>query len=996
MDNMYPMTPPVYMQCQVWMETFCDIVGSYQCELPPPEIPVTNCMTILTNGSYKMSSNFTNKAVSICIDIQASNVVFDCDGYWIDGVDGSSSKGFNLGTYKDNITIKNCYINDWYYGIYGVRNKNVQLLTNNVTSNYYMGLYMQYQHNNTAIGNRFLNNGNYVYYTYRNQSSFINNTIVSTSYGMGEIGGGGYANNRIIGNRINGTYALYMSGTNNNTYQDNYLYGTTGIIYVSGSTVYNTTIFNNWFSTPATNYMYMFNMAHSKPTFNTTLTSASNIMGGANIGGNYWTNPSKTGPSDKCADADQNGICDVAYSIKNAYGSNYYYDYLPISNVSNVYTASFSSLANNSYVGPYPQIIVNARATVGINTTSSTMWYKNSTIDWTEITNCTNQSINGVYNINLKCIWNNTETGTAGEGYDIQARIIDLSAHTLNITNHYYVDLSLPQTAYVDGDFPEYPYSRFNPQVSYPYTISNTLTKLSPASGTGVVSYYPFDTDTTTAIKDYIGTNDGTLTNGAFLTLAGKIGKGVGLDGVNDYINLGNSTQFDFTNNFTLSAWIKTNSTSYIIVKDPPLTQTYYISTTNCTPWVAGGCSSTDERGTASAGTLNCKYTDNLTSGYTATNVKVETYNKYLCSASVPLKFYWQNGVNMGNYSSGVCQCTANGAYPISYNINTASYNFGADNYFNITTAGGAWAGIMGGTAVGYPVGKIAKVTVTYTGGGKEVPYALGTNEARINNTIITITGATDNISQIGTELSFNFTINNCYQDLQNTTATDWLNLTCLSNNKMNQTRNYTTYDSNVCGTYENVTVIEYRQTEDCDFCTPSMAYTDWTAYINTTCTGQQRNQSSNRTYYDTNVCGEVENVTEFRTQLIDDYTCDTIAPAWTSLTNKTCYVNSSCTHQITATDYYGTINYALNATDVFGINILTGAIGNITSLTSINTYWFNASVNDSAGNYNYGIFWINITARPVSNVTGSSLCRYRKFGYWNNALNYYSEVGCI
>jgi hypothetical protein len=123
----------------------------------------------------------------------------------------------------------------------------------------------------------------------------------------------------------------------------------------------------------------------------------------------------------------------------------------------------------------------------------------------------------------------------------------------------------------------------------------------------------------------------------------------------------------------------------------------------------------------------------------------------------------------------------------------------------------------------------------------------------------------------------------------------------------------------------------------------------------------------------------------------------DDTPPTWTSLNNKTCYVNATCNHQVTATDSSGISAYILNETNIFNINPTTGAITNITALSSIAIYYLNISVNDTQNNLNSGVIWINITARPViPNGTGSALCRYRKFGYWNNKLPFFSEPNCI
>ena len=55
-----------------------------------------------------------------------------------------------------------------------------------------------------------------------------------------------------------------------------------------------------------------------------------------------------------------------------------------------------------------------------------------------------------------------------------------------------------------------------------------------------------------------------------------------------------------------------------------------------------------------------------------------------------------------------------------------------------------------------------------------------------------------------------------CIINLTNIT-TEWINVSCLENNIMNQTRNITQYDVNDCGEITNETFVEYRHNESCD-----------------------------------------------------------------------------------------------------------------------------------------------------------------------------------
>lgn len=49
--------------------------------------------------------------------------------------------------------------------------------------------------------------------------------------------------------------------------------------------------------------------------WNTTKISGLNIIGSHYIGGNFWGDPTGTGFSQTCTDADSDGICDSSYNI---------------------------------------------------------------------------------------------------------------------------------------------------------------------------------------------------------------------------------------------------------------------------------------------------------------------------------------------------------------------------------------------------------------------------------------------------------------------------------------------------------------------------------------------------------------------------------------------------------------------------------------------------------------------------------------------------------
>lgn len=113
-----------------------------------------------------------------------------------------------------------------------------------------------------------------------------------------------------------------------------------------------------------------------------------------------------------------------------------------------------------------------------------------------------------------------------------------------------------------------------------------------------------------------------------------------------------------------------------------------------------------------------------------------------------------------------------------------------------------------------------------------------------------------------------NQTCDFCTPSLSNAT-TNWMNISCLFGDKMNQTKNIIQYDINSCGEIENQTFIEYQAIESCDFCIPNMTNTSVSSWTNLTCFENQMNQSQFFIEYDNNICGEIINVTHYNYQLL-------------------------------------------------------------------------------------------------------------------------------
>ena len=119
----------------------------------------------------------------------------------------------------------------------------------------------------------------------------------------------------------------------------------------------------------------------------------------------------------------------------------------------------------------------------------------------------------------------------------------------------------------------------------------------------------------------------------------------------------------------------------------------------------------------------------------------------------------------------------------------------------------------------------------------------------------------------------------------------------------------------------------------------------------------------------------------------------DTTPPTWTNLRNLSGYTNTAFSRYITATDDSGISCYSLNDTSTFDVDC-SGEITNSITLDTATVYYLNITVNDTVGNINWGEFYINITS---SGGTGTAtLCKYRKFGFYNIKYMGLKEEICV
>ena len=309
---------------------------------------ITTCSNLNISGTtYNLTADIANYSTTIyCMNLSASNIILDCLGHAIDGIDTSDSYGIYSGltTLTTNITIRNCLITDWTNGIYlyNVANGSISNITSSssvsgiqfyyvnttsitnsvVKSNTIYSMYLKWMLSSNISNITTSSNGNGIHLIYSNSSIITNLSSSGDNYGMYFLSS---TSNNITNVFISGNnYGIMFNDANshilkNSIIQNNVNYG----IYLT-TTSNNSLIYNNLFNNT---YNFIFQANNTNNSWNTTSQAGTRIYSNGNqIGGNYWTNSTSNGYSDTCTDTDENGFCDSAYTLNV---SNI--DYLPLS-----------------------------------------------------------------------------------------------------------------------------------------------------------------------------------------------------------------------------------------------------------------------------------------------------------------------------------------------------------------------------------------------------------------------------------------------------------------------------------------------------------------------------------------------------------------------------------------------------------------------------------------------------------------------------------------
>ncbi|MEN6517908.1 MAG: carbohydrate-binding protein [Methanospirillum sp.] len=283
----------------------------------PAPVPTPAPLVITAPGTYSIAADgYDGNATPI--EIRSSNVVLDGGGHIVDGTDRPGSCGIRIVGPLSNVAVRNVRLTNWETGIRadavtdsvietsGISHnhrgivldavQNVRVRNCTITANDDRGVAVQDSANTTVHANDVRRTGD----GFTHYFSFIDDLSTHA------ISVDGSAGTEISGNDLGGEHgSLEIGGSRSTRVTGNQLTGRLAGIF-SLSSGEDMLVFDNVFRS---GHDVVFSV---NATWNTTRSPGPNIVGGPEIGGNFWANLEGTGFSETHPDTNRDGFCDDA------------------------------------------------------------------------------------------------------------------------------------------------------------------------------------------------------------------------------------------------------------------------------------------------------------------------------------------------------------------------------------------------------------------------------------------------------------------------------------------------------------------------------------------------------------------------------------------------------------------------------------------------------------------------------------------------------------
>ena len=149
----------------------------------PTPSPITEPTTISSPGYYVLQNDLNSNDTCITITSGGSNSTLDCNGRTITG--SGSGYGIYLNS-TTGVTIKNCIVRNFSFGIYLDSSSNNTLTSNTANSNTQHGILIEFSSNNNTLTSNTASSNTYgiELYSSSNNNTITSNNASSNTYGI--------------------------------------------------------------------------------------------------------------------------------------------------------------------------------------------------------------------------------------------------------------------------------------------------------------------------------------------------------------------------------------------------------------------------------------------------------------------------------------------------------------------------------------------------------------------------------------------------------------------------------------------------------------------------------------------------------------------------------------------------------------------------------------------------------------------------------------------